>query len=223
MTMNQENRPDNQVGAGPDDYSASGEEFVFADDKKPVNRNFIVLLLIAAVGAGLIYVMYVRGRNQGSLVDAETQAANEKAKVFLESGADDLKELDKTLVEIDKQVNLFTNSNGSGQVKTEDLKVNPFSFEDKKPAAVAAKSLPIIQKGPDPGDIVRTALSKARVQTILYSPPRSTCVINKQMCSTGDRVTIDSVTFVVKTIAADHVVLSHPVADFTLTAGRSGL
>ena len=53
-------------------------EFVYTETSKPINRNAVVLLLIALVGASMVYLMYLRGRfNADQQTSSDAEAVRE--------------------------------------------------------------------------------------------------------------------------------------------------
>ncbi len=214
MTMHQDNQ-----GAGPDQGSG-GEEFAFAEEKKPINRNVVVLLLIVVVGGGMIYLMYLRGQANTGADDAARLEQNQKVAEFVQKGAEDLKTLDKTLQQMEKDVAVMTADNGAGQVPTAGLKTNPFLFEKK----VADLPLPVPGAPPeDPRVLSSRIAAKVQVQMISYASRGSTCILNNKLCSEGDQITVDQVSFNVKRIAPDYVVLENGLGQFKISVRSGGL
>ena len=215
MTMNQDNQ-----GSVPGDGShSSGEEFVFAEDKKSINRNAVVLLLIVLVGAGMIYLMYQRGKGAAGAEDASAQEQSKKVAEFVQKGAEDLKALDATLQKMEKNVEVMTADNGAGQVPTNNLKTNPFLFE-KKVSDLPAPGAP----PEDPRVLSAKVAAKVQIQMITYAARGSTCILNNKLCSEGDQITIDQVTFNVKQIAQEYVILQNNLGEFKIgMRGGGGL
>lgn len=201
MTMNQDS----------DGQSSSGEEFVFAEEKRPINRNMVVLLLIAFVGAGMIYLMYLRGKGADGQDDPSVQEKNQKIAEFIQKGNEDLKVLDATITKMEKDVAVMTADNGAGQVPTHDLKTNPFLF-GKQPSELPAPGAP----PEDPKVLAAKVAAKVKIQMITWSSGGSSCILNNKLCSEGDQITIDQVTFAVKRIAQDSVTLANNLGEFKI-------
>lgn len=217
MTMNQDNHAPGQ----DDGFSSGGEEFVFTEEKRPVNRNMMVLLLIAVVGGGLVYLMYLRTRGGIDLDSEATKVKSQQVAEFMKKGEQDLKELDAVLQKMQTQVGVMESSPTASQVKTEDLRTNPFQVEKDAPPAEIARV-------PDntPVDETRMAvmvLAKAEVQMITFSARGSTCIVNNKLCSEGDHITISGMQFTVKQIATDFIVLQNGAGEFKVTMKGKGL
>ena len=203
--------------------SDSEQGYMGASPKKPINRNLVVLLLIVAVGSSLIYLMYLRSRFDADRQTPEQAQASQAVSSFMKEGAVNLAQMQEQLAKTERQVALFQQDNSDGQVAADDLKINPFSFK-----------VPVAPKITDTGgggitvaetaDPVRLAISKTKIQMIVYSATKSSVAINNSLYKTGDRIVIDTIAFTVKSIGASKVVLSHPVGEFVLESpGSTGM
>ena len=210
MTMNQDNQ-------GPG-YGAGNEEFILTEGKKPFNRNVLVLLLITAAGAAMIYLMYLRGRGTTGDEDAATLETNQKVAEVVQKGGEDLKALDATLQKMEKDVAVMTADNGAGQVPTRDLKTNPFLFE-KQPTDLPTPGAP----PEDPKVLAAKVAAKVQIQMISYSPGGSNCILNNKLCSEGDQIIVDQLAFRIKQIAQNYVILENGLGEFRIGLRGSGL
>lgn len=220
MTMNQDNNTGNQGPSRGEGFSTGGDEFVFTEEKKPINRNMVVLLLIAVVGAAMIYMMYLRGKSQGGADDPTTAQKSQQVAEFMQKGEEDLKALDLSLQTMQTNVDVFTADNGAGQVPTDRLKVNPFQFEKQ----TSATALPTaVAMSDDPKVVAAKAAAKVKVQMITFSAQGSSCILNNKLCSEGDQIAIEQVPFTVKQIAKDYVVLQNTIGEFKVAVRSGGL
>lgn len=217
MTMNQDNHTPGQ----DDGFAAGGEEFVFTEEKKPMNRNMMVLLLIAVVGGGLVYLMYLRTRGGLATDDEATKLKSQQVAEFMKKGEEDLKALDAVLQKMQTQVDVMVADPAPSQVKTEDLKTNPFQVEKDAPPAEIARVPETATV--DETRMVAMVLSKAEVQVITFSARGSTCIVNNKLCYEGDRITISGMQFTVKQIAPDFIVLQNGSGEFKVTMKSKGL
>lgn len=211
MTMNQ----DNQGSEHGDGQGSAGEEFVFAEEKRPINRNMVVLLLIACVGAGMIYLMYVRGGGPASQDDPSIQEKSEEIAKFMKEGTEDLRKLDERLKIMEGDVGKMTADNGAGQVPTEAVTKNPFQFASQQslPSELPAPGAPL----EDPKVLAAKVAAKVKIQMITYSSRGSSCIVNNKLCSEGDQIAVDQITFVVKRIAQDYVMLANNLGEFKIS------
>ena len=220
MTTNQDNNSSNQGTNLGEGFSTGGDEFVFTEEKKPINRNMVVLLLIAVVGAALIYMMYLRGKGQGGADDPTTAQRSQQVAEFMKKSEEDLKTLDQNLQTMQTNVDVFTADNGAGQVKTKDLKTNPFQFEKQ----TSAMPLPGVGAIPeDPKAAAAKAAAKVEIQMITFAAQGSNCILNNKLCSEGDQITVEQVPFTVKQIAKDYVMLQNKFGEFKLVVHSRGL
>lgn len=201
------------------------EAYGLPETKKSVNRNFVVLLLIAVVGASMIYLMHMRGQFNANQQNAAQAKSDEAVNQFMKDSEGSIDKLEQDLARTEKQVALFQQDTTAGQIDPGDLKLNPFSFG----TPAAAKSTEQAVQAPvasamDPSDPVRNAASKAKIQMILYSTTNSSVTINNWVFRTGDRIELDAIPFTIKSIGAKSIVLSHPLGDFVVDApGTQGM
>lgn len=218
----QDERGENQGSEHFLPSAGDDQDFAFAEEKKPINRNMIVLVLIVVLGGGLVYFMYLRSSVEVEQTPASIEAGKQ-IDGFIQNGKANMDQLQKMLLNTQKVVEVFKQDSAEGQVPTEKLKTNPFQFEQSRTNA----GTPVQQITADPAEQARLAAAKAQLQTILYSPNGSTCIINGRICSEGQKVTIDSVPFVVKEIGSDHVVLTNkllrPAGEYTVELRKSDL
>jgi hypothetical protein len=203
----------NQVMTGAE----ADQEFVI-ETRKPVNRNLVVLVLIAAVGASLIYLMYLRGRFNADLQTPEQRQSSEAVQSFMAGATRSIDDLEAQLAATERAVKSFMQSSGEGQIPVEGLKVNPFDFEQsKQPVVRTGSSARVI----DPAELARAAVGKMRLGMIMVGS-NSSATINRQMYRVGDGLEVDGEAFVVKTIERGRVILTHATGDYTLEVA-SGL
>lgn len=215
MTMNQDNQGQN------DNFASGGDEFVFTEDKKPVNRNLLVLLLIAVVGGGMIYLMYRRAAGSGG-VDEATRQKSEQVAAFAQKSEEDLKKLDEMLQKMETNVAQITGDPAASQIPTDRLPRNPFESPKSGSDPTPTKTLPPVPVD-DPQALAARAAKKAEVQMISFATRDSSCIINSKLCREGEQVVIDGQSFKVKQIARDHVVLEHELGSFKVGPKAGGL
>lgn len=193
--------------------SAGEQDFSFTEEKKPMNRNAVVLLLIIALGGGLVYFMYMRS-NVEVTQDASTAEASQKIDTFITEGKQNMIKVEAMLQNTQKVVEVFNQKGSEGQIPTSSLKTNPFAFEEKSAGQPkgAAPAAPL-----DPSELARAALAKAQLQTILYSQTgTSSCIISNRVCSEGQKVKIGEVDFQVETITPTSVTLKNASGSYPL-------
>ncbi len=202
---------------GTDQYPGGDQEFTYAEQRRPINRNLVVLLLIAVVGAALIYLMYVRGRFNADSQTPELALANQQVAELMKDAPQSIQQMEKDLEKTRATVESFSKSNSTGQIPVDNLKINPFAIaEQPKGQPTETKAVTAAPLLPDMRGDTRRAAEKAKVQMILYSPSGSTVQINNWVYKEGERITVEGVSFTVKTITRDMVVISNPDGDFTL-------
>lgn len=225
--MSNYNSNDNRADSNGSDHfdpavTEAEQEFAYLEEKKPINRNMVVLLLIAVVGASMIYLMYLRGRFNADQQTPEQLQAAEAVNTFIKEGAGSIKQMEEQLARTERQVAVFQ-QDSSGQIALTDLKTNPFGFIASTPKTSVQAPAQIITPA-DPTDAVRLAVSKTKIQMILYSANNSSVTINNWVYKAGDRIVLDNIPFTVKSISAKDVVLSNQAGEFVLTApGSQGL
>lgn len=222
MSNQRDNQPPQQQSADQmnEEFSDNAEqEFVYTEEAKPFNRNLLVLLLIAAVGGSLVYLMYLRGRFTAGDETIALMKDQDTVNTFIKSANQDMQKLEDQLAKTKSTVESLQADPGKGQVL--DLKGNPFG-EPKAPKAAPAQGSPIPRS--DPADEVNGALQKVKVEMIVVAGSSSSVQINNWVYKVGDTITVDAVTFAVKAISRDGVVLKHPLGDFKVgTASSKGL
>lgn len=171
--------------------AASPDEFMFEDEKKPVNRNLIALLLIIAVGGGGLYFMYQRG---GLGVGAQSTEA--VPEVIGDETQKKLGEMRLKLDETSRLVKVLERIGDRPQVTK--LKVNPFlqvaDVVVDNPGAAPEKNEALAQALRD--------VQGLQVQSVMALGENSTCVINKTLLKTGEKISVGTTEFTVERIEA---------------------
>ena len=202
--------------------SAGGDdsEAIYVEEKKPINRSLVLLLVLAVFGAAMIYFMVVRGGSRPGISDPKAIKANETVANFIMGGGATLKTLEEQVKSTDKIVAVFKNEPGKGQVAVEQLKGNPFTFAPeadniKDPPSGTTPKEPLI-RFIDPLAATVAARAKLQIQSIIYSERGSTCVINSRLYQQNQRVVIDGIAFTVEQIGANFVIFKSPLSHFKL-------
>lgn len=223
MNMNFMNQQENG-SSGSDQFADSmaqnDQEFTLTEDRKPVNRNAIVLLLIAAVGGGLIYMMYLRGNFSPPPPDADQQAA--AAKIDVMTGAEGQASLAKLETDIQRTKQLVGGIlavPGGNQVSPDKVRVNPFASDTPRPPTTTV----VIDNTVDPLVEVRDAIARATVTGVLCGSAVSTCTVNGKPYALGEKVKIDNVPLVITNISPDHIVLKHKLGEFSVPVAKNEL
>lgn len=222
-------------GFDPSTQSPQGgsEEFLFEDEKKPINRNLIALLLIVLVGGGGLYVMYSRG-SLGSQA-AEATVGDPEALLWLHGAPKALGEMRRSLDETRRVVRVFERIGNRPQVAVADLKGNPFSK-----VLVADTTVTDVGKGGDADELrkqeearrVRERITLAmedmkglHLTSVMAVGANSTCVINKTVLKVGQHIVSGKTEFTVERVEASRtvsrVVLSAYGQQFTRTLDKS--
>jgi hypothetical protein len=203
----------------------SGEEFLFEDEKKPINRNLIALVLIVVLGGGGLCVMYSRG-GLGSQTPAGP-AGDAEAMLWLDGAPKALGEMRRNLDETRRMVRVFDRIGNRPQVAVSDLKGNPFvrmpSLESQV-AGAAAPDLTRLRKEQQI-QLATEDLKGLHVQSVMAAAANSTCVINKTVLRVGQQIVSGKTEFTIERVEASRsgsrVVLSAYGQQFSKTLDKS--
>lgn len=209
--------------------SAQGgsEEFLFEDEKKPINRNLVALLLIVLLGGGGLYVMYNRG-SLGSQTAAAT-AGDPEAMLWLNGAPKALGEMRRSLDETRRVVRVFERIGNRPQVAVADLKGNPFARAQAQEVPVAGTQTvaPDMEKLRKQQQIqlAMEDLKGLHVTSVMAAAEKSSCVINKTVLMVGQQIVSGKTEFTVERVEASRtgsrVVLSAYGQQFTKTQDKA--
>lgn len=211
------NQPDPHAGnMGSEQFgeatSGGDTDAIYVEEKKPINRNLILLLLLVLLGAAMVYFMYMRGSAKTG-----NTTTNPEAEDILANGGKSLLGLEIEMGKTARVVEAFRTPNFRGQVDPSDLKTNPFSFETEEKKTDDKKPLIDIRPVNSAMGEAREALKKLNIQSIIYSETAgSTCVVNNKVYRQGQDLEVDGVHFQVQQIGTDFVILKHPQSTFKL-------
>ena len=205
---------------------SGGDEFMFEDEKKPINRNLVALLLIVLVGGGGLYVMYNRG-GLGNQTPPAT-AGDQEARDWLGGASNALGEMRRNLDETRRMVRVFDRIGKRPQVAVSELKSNPFSvMQSAGPQIVETGAA-----GPDVEKLRKQVLAMEdmkglHVQSVMAAADKehSSCVINKTVLRVGQQIVSGKTEFTIERVEASRsgsrVVLSAYGQQFIKTMEKS--
>jgi hypothetical protein len=202
------NQTDQQEDAAT---GVSDQEFVI-DGKRPLNRNLVVLVLIAALGGSLIFLMY---RSGGFSKEIKPEQGAKAVEDFLAGGGRSMTDMERLIRETEAAFAGFRDNPTDGQIPVEELKLNPFEFEAQSTSTVTGPRV----RPPDPEQVARDAFAKLRLGMIIVGS-NSSVAINSRMYRIGERLEVDGVSFTVKSIEQGRVVLESATGEYVLE--RSG-
>ena len=200
------------------------DEFMFEEEKKPINRNVIALLLIVLVGGGGLYVMYNRGGlgSQKPMATPGDQAAME----WLGGASKELGEMRRSLDETRRMVRMFDRIGKRPQVAVSELKSNPFVLMQSAGPQIVETGA----SGPDMEKLRKQVLAMEdmkglHVQSVMAAGPNSSCVINKTVLRVGQQIVSGKTEFTIERVEASRisssVVLSAYGQQFTKAMEKS--
>ena len=206
---------------------SGSDEFMFEDEKKPINRNLVALLLIVLVGGGGLYVMYNRG-GLGSQTPAAT-SGDPAAMDWLGGASKELGEMRRNLDETRRMVRVFERIGKRPQVAVSELKSNPFAvMQSAGPQIVETGAA-----GPDAEKLrkqqqIQLAMEDMKglhVQSVMAAGTNSSCVINKTVLRVGQQIVSGKTQFTIDKVEASRtgssVVLSAYGQQFTMAMEKS--
>jgi len=206
-------------GAGAGDYSSGeGSEFVASDEGKPkISPTTLAMVGVLALGAAGVWFMYQRagGPNTATAASAaETAQAKKTINNFLDSGGQNVKNMEQMLKDTEKYVQQFLNPMVR-QVPLAELRANPFREKAATPGAGNDDAITARKREEE-----RVAMLKAvqglRLQSVMYGDARKACMINNVMYREGQQVE----TFTVEQITATSVVVKNGAYRFELKMQR---
>jgi hypothetical protein len=170
--------------------SAPEEDFSPTDESTPNHAPMILLGLILVLGGGGLFFMHEKSKPSAANANTEADSAGKTINAFLSDGGKSMGKVRDLLKNTETIVDNFTNHE-TQQVKLEELKTNPFEIRKPKvattandDAAVKARQAAIER---EKAEITKQA-EKLQLQSILYSPGRSSCMISGSMYEAGDKV-----------------------------------
>lgn len=223
--QNDENEQNPQADAEDGSALATGgdDEFVVTEEKQPVSKSTLVMFFILVVGAAGFYYMYRKAgpSSAKASVSKESVEANQTITTFLSGGDSNIKSMLSLLKTTEKRVQQFLTYPNTKQIPLSDLRTNPFRQFAEAPTVA----------GPDAGALSEAAEKKRReeerqailravqslqLQSIMFSPDRSVCMINSNMYREGQ--SIDN--FTVEKISPTSIVVKNGQYRFELRMQR---
>ena len=183
--------------------SEGGDEFLFEEEKKPINRNLVALLLIVLVGGGGLYVMYSRG---GLGSQTPTATGDPAAMDWLGGASKELGEMRRNLDETRRMVRVFERIGKRPQVAVTELKSNPFG----KMQSTGTQIVEAGKVGPDLEKLRRQQqtllamedMKGLHVQSVMAAGANSSCVINKTVLRVGQQIVSGKTEFTIDKVEA---------------------
>jgi len=194
----------------PIENSGNEDTNYVAEEKKPINRSTLVLMLLVAAGGGTMYLMHLKTGPSAAMAAApEAMVAEQRITTFLSDNAQNMKGMETMLRGTQKIVQEFLNYPKMTQVPLKELQTNPFRFMLQKADAGDATSKRQLEEA---RETARTAAKALQLQSVFASGSRKACMINGTVCTEGQQVG----GCVVEKINGDKVIVRRGVFRFQL-------
>lgn len=227
MSLENEQNDSTQTNAGDGEeqsFSPPEEGFVTSEEKPGVSRGTMVMFVIIVVCAGGLYYMY---RKTGpaaasAALSKESVEANKTINSFLSGGDANIKSMLSLLKNTEKRVQQFLTYPNTKQIPLSELRTNPFrQFVEPAKVATSDNSVALTEAAERKRrEEERAAILKAvqglQVQSIMFSPDRSVCMINSNLYREGQSVD----NFTVEKISPTSIVVKNGTYRFELRIQR---
>ncbi|HEY1686298.1 MAG TPA: hypothetical protein VGG19_16140 [Tepidisphaeraceae bacterium] len=166
------------------------EIFTTSDNKKPISKLNLIGFGAIVIGGIVLCAIHMRSGPATASAAATTATpaakSNQTISQFLSSGASDIRNMQASLANTEKQVQVFQNYPSVHQVPLGNLKTNPFAYkgDDKSTSEAAAKRAAEIAA-------LDKSASGLKLQSIMFSSRpggHNACMINNSLCSVGAQV-----------------------------------
>lgn len=197
--------------------AAGGEQdFAFAEERKPVNRNLVALLLIALIGGAAVYIMYTH-TNMDTTPSESVRMAQDKVNQFVENSSKNEAAIQILLANSTRIHLEMSQEATAGQVPLDKLAANPFG--EPLPPTKGTNVVPQVLSE-DPAIRSQQAVSTISLSTVVYARGNSSCVLKVAgkdiQCRQGNEIKVGPVIFKVKSIKEDRVVLKSDGGEFLI-------
>jgi hypothetical protein len=183
--------------SGPDLAQALGggsEEPYIGEEKKPANKNMMVLVGVALVGVAVVYFMYFKKGPETAGAATQANQADQTITQFLSDGTRNIQQMEQMLRETEKVVEQFRTYPSMAQKPLSELRTNPFRFHDE--AGVPEDAEMAKRKREEERAAALKAVSGLALQSIMHSGSHKACMINNQLYKEGQQIkefTIDRI------------------------------
>lgn len=210
-------------GEGEEQNFSNEESFVTEEPRTKVSRGTLVMFAIIVMAAGGLYYMYRKAGPSAAKASTskESVEANKTITSFLQGGDSNIKSMLTLLKGTEKRVQQFLTYPNTKQIPLSDLRTNPFrQFEDKpKPAGpdtVALSEAAERKRREEERQTILRGVQKLELQSIMYSPERSVCMINSNLFREGQSVD----NFTIEKISPTSIVVKNGPFRFELRTQR---
>jgi hypothetical protein len=175
-------------GGGYEGQGMDDADFV-ASEKKPINKNTLMLMTIILIGGAGTYFMYLKtGPASAKAADPAAVTAEVAINDFMKGGRGNITLLRRLLDGTARVVEQFKDYTNVAQVPLGDLKANPFKFalarqEPKEDPEEIAK-----RRREEQHAAAVKAAQALQLQTVLVRGNRKACMINNTMYTEGETV-----------------------------------
>lgn len=222
--QNDANQSSAPEGEDQQSFSAGEEGFVTTEEKATVSRGTLVMFVIMIVCAGGLYYMYRKTgpASASAAISKESAEANKTITSFLSGGDTNIKSMLTLLKNTEKRVQQFLTYPNTKQIPLSELRTNPFrQFEEPAKAATSENSVALSEaaerkRREEERATVLKAVQGLQVQSIMFSPDRSVCMINSNLYREGQ--SIDN--FTIEKISPTSIVVKNGTYRFELRIQR---
>lgn len=216
MSLDQDNidgveTSDEQIGSDLAQTLGGGEgDFIYEAEPKQSNRTAALLLLLVLVaGAGAYFMYFRKGPAPAAAAPAGAATADQTITQFLNSGSQNIKQMQEMLRNTEGIVQQFRSYPGMRQVPLSQLQTNPFRFGN--PADNAAGP-PVANSREQERNQAIKAVRQLVLRSIMHSGTHRACMINDQLYMEGQQVD----QFTIERITPDSVIVRTGVYRFEL-------
>jgi hypothetical protein len=200
-------------GAGEESYDSGDVDssFVVAENKKPISKSTVVMIVIILCAKAGMYFMYKR--SAPSAAQAGDAKAAQVIKQFMSDKEKNFSLMQKMLTETKSVVDQFMNYPNLKQIPLSELQTNPFAVakpnDDGNMSDARRKQLE--SEAEKVRDAEKHAIAKAanglRLMSVVTSGSRKACMINNTLYMQGQIVQADDLSFMIEDIAPNRVVV----------------
>lgn len=171
------------------------EEPYFAEEKQPANKNTLVLVGVALIGAAVVWFMYFKkGPASADAATAQASQADQTISQFLSDGSRNIEQMEQLLRDTERVVEQFRTYPSMAQRPLSELRTNPFRFHDlsgtPEDAGLGQR------KREEERAAALKSVAALSLQSIMHSGTHKACMINSQLYKEGQQVdgfTIDRI------------------------------
>jgi hypothetical protein len=200
-------------GSGEESYDSGDVDssFVVAENKRPISKSTLVMIVIILCAKAGMYFMYKR--SSPSAAEAGDAKATQVIKQFMSEKEKNFSLMQKMLTETKSVVDQFMNYPNLKQIPLSDLQANPFAVPKPKddgelsPAAREKKEREERERLEAEKSAVAKAANDLRLMSVVTSGVRKACMINNAMYTQGQIVQSGDLSFMIEEIAPNRVVV----------------